>query len=258
MKKYSKIYRLFYSIGIIGIAIQQLVVGAFMPVIVPPTPVWLSACTGCVWAVSVWLIAGGIALFFDKYARRAALLLGTVFLLLFITLHLPFQLQNNLHFLGGWGNAIKILALSGGAFVIAASSAQTNDSKFVSVLAKLIPVGRFLFAIDILLSGVMHFLYMPFVVMLVPAWVPWPTFWGYLSGAGLIAGGAAIILNFQQRLAANLLGIIIFIWLITLHIPRAIADPYTGNGNEIVSVFEALAFSGIAFLIAVNAGRKAA
>jgi uncharacterized membrane protein YphA (DoxX/SURF4 family) len=162
--------------------------------------------------------------------------------------------SHNLHFLGGWSNALKILALSGGAFVVAASLSLTpGTNKLFTALEKLIPIGRYLFAIDILLSGVMHFMYMPFVAMLVPAWVPWPTFWGYLAGAGLIAGGAAIILNFQIKLAANLLGTIIFIWLITLHIPRAIADPYTGNGNEIVSVFEALAFSGIAFLISANA-----
>jgi hypothetical protein len=34
-----------------------------------------------------------------------------------------------------------------------------------------------------------------------------------------------------------------------LHIPRGIADPHSGDGNEWTSVFEALSFSGIAFLI---------
>ncbi|WP_299356191.1 hypothetical protein [Mucilaginibacter sp.] len=77
-----------------------------------------------------------------------------------------------------------------------------------------------------------------------------------MAGVALIAGAAGIILNIKRQLAANLLGAIIFIWLITLHIPRAIADPVSGNGNEIVSVFEALAFSGIAFLIAANAKTK--
>jgi len=43
----------------------------------------------------------------------------------------------------------------------------------------------------------------------------------------------------------------LFLWVIVLHIPRAIANPYVGNGNELTSVFEALAFSGIALGIAV-------
>jgi hypothetical protein len=41
----------------------------------------------------------------------------------------------------------------------------------------------------------------------------------------------------------------LFLWVILLHIPRAIADPHSGNGNEWTSVFQALAFSGIAFIL---------
>jgi hypothetical protein len=52
------------------------------------------------------------------------------------------------------------------------------------------------------------------------------------------------------RLASLLVGVMIFLWVLMLHIPRAIADPYTNVGNEWASVFEALAFSGIAFMLA--------
>lgn len=57
------------------------------------------------------------------------------------------------------------------------------------------------------------------------------------------------ILRIQARLAALLLGVMIFLWLLMLHIPRAIADPSGGKGNEWTSVFKALALSGIAFLL---------
>ncbi len=53
-----------------------------------------------------------------------------------------------------------------------------------------------------------------------------------------------------------LLGIMLFIWFVILHIPRAIADPNIDKGNEVTSVFEALAFSGVAFLIAFMPKRK--
>lgn len=39
----------------------------------------------------------------------------------------------------------------------------------------------------------------------------------------------------------------LLLWFVILHIPRAIADPAIEKGNEITSVFQALAFSGIAF-----------
>jgi hypothetical protein len=46
----------------------------------------------------------------------------------------------------------------------------------------------------------------------------------------------------------------IFLWVILLHIPRAAAD--LRNTNEMTAVFEALAFSGAAFLVAVSQKSK--
>jgi uncharacterized membrane protein YphA (DoxX/SURF4 family) len=51
------------------------------------------------------------------------------------------------------------------------------------------------------------------------------------------------------RLAAALLGAIIFIWVIVLHLPRAVAAE---SANEWTSVFQALAMSGIAFILAAT------
>jgi uncharacterized membrane protein YphA (DoxX/SURF4 family) len=95
-----------------------------------------------------------------------------------------------------------------------------------------------------------------FVETLVPSWIPWHSFWTYFAGIALIASGFAIIINIKARLAAFLLGIMIFIWLAVLHLPRGIADPHIGHGNELRSVFESLAFSGIAFVLAGTSKKK--
>ena len=104
-------------------------------------------------------------------------------------------------------------------------------------------------AIMVIVFGADHFLYMPFVSSLVPAWIPGHIFWTYFAGAALIAAGAGMIFRVKARLAATLLGTMIFAWVLVLHIPRAVADPYGLIGNEWTSVFEALAFSGIAFIL---------
>jgi len=74
------------------------------------------------------------------------------------------------------------------------------------------------------------------------------------SGTFIIVDGLLRIFHINTgtigRDVALLLGLMLFFWVFMLHIPRAIADPHSGNGNEWASVFEALAFSGIAFLIA--------
>ena len=81
-------------------------------------------------------------------------------------------------------------------------------------------------------------------------------FWTYFAGTALIAGGLGIVVKRVARPAALLLGVMIFLWVLMLHIPRAIADPYTNVGNEWASVFEALAFSGMAFMLAAMSRRE--
>jgi uncharacterized membrane protein YphA (DoxX/SURF4 family) len=95
-----------------------------------------------------------------------------------------------------------------------------------------------------------HFLYTEFVSKLVPSWIPGSTFWTYFAAVALIGSGIAIIFRIMLKQVALLLGTMLFLWLILLHIPRAIADPHIDKGNEVTSVFQALAFSGMAFIIA--------
>jgi hypothetical protein len=58
------------------------------------------------------------------------------------------------------------------------------------------------------------------------------------------------------RLAAALSGLMIVSWVVLLHVPRAIAAPEDQLRNEWTAVFEALAMSGIAFVLAgAEAGR---
>jgi hypothetical protein len=75
-------------------------------------------------------------------------------------------------------------------------------------------------------------------------------FWAYFCGAALIGSGLAILLKIKSGPAATLLGIMIFIWVIILHIPRIIGSPVDYLGSETTSAFIALAYSGIAFVIA--------
>jgi uncharacterized membrane protein YphA (DoxX/SURF4 family) len=112
------------------------------------------------------------------------------------------------------------------------------------------PYGAILFSIPLICFGTLHCLYAKDVSTLVPSWVPSPIFWTYLAGIALLGSGIAIILKIKPRLIAVLLGLMILIWFIILHIPRVIVSPVADRGDEIVSAFLALAYSGIAFVIA--------
>lgn len=258
MDKFVKLWRAFFAIGLICIAIQQLVVNDFMPVMLPAKPAWLHQ-QPIMWGFSILLIAASVAILFDFMGRRIALVMAAVFLLLLITIHIPFYAKLSPQMLGAWGNAFKIMAFCGGALIVAGTFPRHPSTK--PIPDGLIFLGKLFFCTTLVVFGAEHFKYFDFVATLIPKYIPWPNFWTGFAGVALMGSGTFIIVDGVLRIGtvntgtigrdvALLLGLMLFLWVFMLHVPRAIADPHSGNGNEWASVFEALAFSGIAFLIA--------
>jgi uncharacterized membrane protein YphA (DoxX/SURF4 family) len=251
-----KTARAIYGIMIAGLAFQELFYAEFRPVIFPPWPPAGPVLAVSTYIVSAALIVAGFAIVFDKKAKAASLLLGGLFLLIFCFGQIPYELMVDYYkHLGSWTSALKELALAGGAFVVAGSYPKnypTTDTAFIKLLQKIVPFGTFFFCIVLLLFGIDHFLYPEFVAALVPKWIPpGQSFWLYFGAVALIGSGIAITLNIKRRLVGILLAVMLLLWLVLLHIPRAIADPYGLKGNEVASVIEAFGFSGVAYLMAV-------
>ena len=93
-------------------------------------------------------------------------------------------------------------------------------------------IGRVFFAIGLVAFGILQIVYGDFVTRVVPSWPVWlPTrsLWAYLTGAILIAGGAAILLGIIGRSAAVVLAALISLSFVFLHLPRAAAGPFIGG-----------------------------
>jgi uncharacterized membrane protein len=252
LENFNKIWRAFFAIMLIAIAVQQMICADFRPVILPPGyPNWLGDRIAWTWIGSVIMIVANGAILFEYKGRSISLIMADVFLLMLLLFHIPYHISNGgLQSIGIWGDAFKMLVLSGGAYIVAGTfERDTAASEITKFSEKLIPAGKYFFCTTMIVFGAEHFIYKDFVATLIPGLLPWPYFWTYLAGAALIAGGIGIAINVKRRLAAFLLGLAIFSWFIVLHIPRAIADPHSGNGNEWTSVFEAFGFSGIAFIL---------
>lgn len=239
--------RQFYALGIVAIGLQHFYNADFVAVIVPSFPASIPGrhFWSCVSGAGLVLTGGAILI--GKGARPAATLLGAMLLALLVLRHIPVQAAGNFASLGAWTNAFKILTLAGGAFAVAAT---LPGPEYPEADRHFTAFGCFAMGLTCALFGIDHFVYAQFVATLVPSWVPGHMFWTYFCGAALIAAGVGMVLRIRARLASGLLGSIIFIWLLVLHIPRAVADPHGANGNEWTSVFEALSFSGIAFILA--------
>jgi hypothetical protein len=246
--------RIFFGLGIVGIGVQHLVIAAFVPVILPSLPGGLPLAGLWPYAVGLFLIATGAAIVFGQGGRRAAVVMGTALLAALVLRDIPVQFAASRWPVYNWNNALKLLTLSSGALVVASTFPSSGSRGRDALYRSFACVG---IGLTCAIFGWEHFLAVQFVADLVPSWITGHVFWVYWCGAALIAAGVGLLLRIQARLAAGLLGSMIFIWFLVLHIPRAVADPHSGSGNEWTSVFEALAFSGIAFILALTLPRKA-
>lgn len=239
--------RLFFAVSIAAFGIQQLVTAEFVR-LVPPLPAWVPEHP--LWArlVGAILLAAGAAIGIGRgrIARWAAAVVGALIALSILFLHLPKAAANPLvGFM--WTNPCKALAMLGGVILVA-GTLPDDGSSLAGLFRRLKPLGGLFLAGFLILGGVQHFVYADFVAKLVPAWIPGPLFWVYFTGIALVAGGVGMLVPNTARLAALMAGLMIFLWVLLLHIPRALADLHVPA--EMSGVFEALAMSGIAFILA--------
>jgi len=252
MGNLSIVGRIFFGIAIAGIGFLTIYYSDFPYMLIPPKHSWIPGLEMLAYISGAMLILAGACIVFERKIKPVSLLLGSVLLLIFCFYFIPYEFiasSNYMHLLD-WENAEKELALAGGAFVMAGCFSEKNETSLSRFLGKLIPFGPILFSIPIISFGILHFQYAKHVSDYVPSWVPNRLFWTYLAGTGLFGSGLAIILKIKPGLAAALLGTMIFIWFIILHIPRVIVSPVAYMGSEVTSAFIALAYSGIAFVIA--------
>jgi len=249
--------RFFLAIAMAAFGVQHFVHLDFVTRVFPRLPDWIPAHSFLACVFGLLLLLAGAAILFEKAARPVALLSGAIILSSFALLYLPMLITAPLlPFNGGlWTSAGKALALSGGSFLVAGALPVKSDgpanalATAVRALERFIPLGHFFLAAFLILCGIEHFMFVEFVTSLVPSWIPGGVFWTYFTGVALIAGGLGIIVPLTSRLAGGLSGLMIFVWVLIVHIPRAVT---IRNSNEMTAVFEALAFSGVAFIVAVT------
>jgi uncharacterized membrane protein YphA (DoxX/SURF4 family) len=252
MENLSKMGRIFYGIAMAALGLQTMYEDDFPYMLLPPNHYSHSALVLLAYITATILILAGVCIVLEKKTRPIALILGWALLLIFCLYYIPYELlatSNYMHW-GEWENAEKELALSSGAFIIAGCFSGKQDKPFIRFLGKLIPFGVILYPITIICFAIDHFIYAKDAADYIPSWVPNHIFWIYFAGIALFGAGAAIILKIKTGLFAALLGTMIFIWFIILHIPKAILSPFPDRVGELTSAFLALAYSGIAFVIA--------
>jgi len=258
MERINRLWRLLFALSLGAMAVQQLIHGDFLTVILPPSyPAWRQEQVIWIWIFSLIILVCCLGIIFEFKARPASAVLGCLLLSFVLCFHIPFHLSGVAASLGVWTDTLKALALSGGALMVAASLPGNEiNSAWQKTQQRLLPLGKYFLAMLMIGFGIDHFVYTDFVSSFIPKWIPGHLIWTYFTGTCLIASGTAIMMNLYRRMATTLLGIMLFSWLILLHLPRAIAEPHSGGGNEWTGVFEIIAFGASAFLVDRSAFMK--
>ncbi len=230
MKRLTKLGRTFFATATAAFGLQYFIhaLAASAPALGPP---WAPAPHFWGYVTAIVLVAAAAGIATGTLARCSAISLAILLLVRVLLAYVP-RLAANIHDPGPWTSGSELLSLCGAALV----------------LGGVMKLGRILFAAPLLVFGVQHFLYARFIATLVPAWIPGRLFWAYLIGVAFVATALSIATQTAARLSATLLGLMFFLWVLILHLPRVAAAPH--NGNEWTSLFVALAMSGGALLVA--------
>ncbi len=245
--------RIMVAIGLIALGILQFFAKDYV-VARPPSPEWAADIPGKIaWAYvsGLLLIVSGILIVLRKKAEWAAIFIGVLILISsFLFRHLPAMIGNSFEGILWSINAYKSFVFFGGLLLVAVSffKEQGNNSNKILTNDSLITIGWIILSFFLILCGAAHFKFADFVPSLIPAYIPFPDFWTYYAGVALIAGGTGLIFKQTRRYAAALSGLMIFLWFLLLHIPRAISTPDVYE--EWMGVGESLSFSGILLLLA--------
>jgi uncharacterized membrane protein YphA (DoxX/SURF4 family) len=250
--------RIFYGLAVAETGVHTIYYHDFPYWLIPPKHSWIPGLSLIAYVAGAMMIVAGVCIVLEKKTSQAALLLGGSLLLVFCFYHVPYEFVagSNYFSLVEWENAEKELAFACGGFVIAGCYSEHDPRPSFRLLRKLIPLGPILFALMMACFGTIHCLYAKEASGYVPIWVPYPVFWMYLTGVALIGSGISIISKIKTDLVAFLLGAMILTWFVILHIPRIIVSPVPYLGSEVTSAMIALAYSGIAFVIAGEAKRS--
>jgi uncharacterized membrane protein len=257
--------RFIFAVAIAAFAILALghaVAPAFPPLTAPwpatgqlsaadPNPAMPGGVAGAIF-LAVLLLSLALGLAIDRWTPPAALALAGLALLTALLAWLPRLIKTpSIAIL--YGPAAELLAIAGAALVLAALLAPADRTAAAghTRAATLLRSGRLLYVTSLLVFGALHFIYAASFATLIPAWIPLHRFWIYFFGVAFFAAAVSLVTGIAARLAATLLGLMCFLWVVTLHIPRCLAQP--ASGDEWTSMLVALACGAGAWILAAAA-----
>jgi uncharacterized membrane protein YphA (DoxX/SURF4 family) len=253
MQELYKAGRYCFAIAIIAFGIIQFTTGDFMSAFLP-IKISSHSRIFLLYFFSTLFVFAGLMMLFNRTARGGALtaVLFSVFILYPDLINLISDPKNP----GYWTVIAETVAICAGALIIIGiftPNTTARDRALPFPKNKLV-AGRILFACSLIVFAAQHFMYADYISTLIPSWIPAPVFWAYFVGIAFLAASISLFIRIKTRLASALLGFMFLFWVFFLHAERVTSN--LQKETEWTSLFIALAFCGIFFVLASVSPRK--
>ena len=215
-----------FALGMIGLGILALVYGDFA-LVWQPVATWIPGRTILAYASGVIMLLGGVGLLFRATAAWSVRILFA-YLILWLLLKVPaLVVAPGMEAVWlGFGELAVLLA--GGWILFARLAALREGSPLMFATGENgVRVARMLFAVSLLPIGLSHLMYVKQTADFVPAWLPYRVGWAYLTGAGQMACGLAVLFSIFPRVAAWTEAGMLSLFTLLVWAPAILAAPKT-------------------------------
>ena len=215
-----------FAVVMVGWGILGLVKGDFA-LGWQPVPESLPARQALAYLTALICVAVGTSLLWRRTSVFAARVFFYWILLWLICLRLPWMVVS--FGIDHWWSASSTAIITATAWILYISLTGDLDNERSSFMVgkNSLRIARVLFGFGLIPIGLAHFLYVDATAPLVPAWLQWPVFWAYFTGATFIAAGLSVVIGVLARLAATLVTLQIAIMSLIVWLPLAIAGRLT-------------------------------
>jgi uncharacterized membrane protein len=237
-----------FAVALAGFGVLSLVWGDFA-YIWQPVPRWIPGRPVLAYVSGALLLGCAAGLLWPRLRARASLVLAFYGLASMLLLHVPrIAVEPQKEVL--WFGLGEIATIVAGAWILFAGTAPAPASGWRRAVVgeRGTRLARLLFALALIPFGISHFVYAEVTARMVPSWLPAHFGWAYLTGAGHIAAGLAILLGILPRLGATLEGLMVSTFVLTIHVPDLLRTP--GGHDQWTELFVACTIGGAAFLVA--------
>lgn len=115
-------------------------------------------------------------------------------------------------------------------------------------MKRMTTIGRILFAIPFAVFGINHFLMTDYYVGMLTSFIPLGAYTIILTGIMLIAASISIILKKFVKISTILLAFLLFIFILTIHIPHLLTE--TDKTVTLIALLKDISLMGGSLMIA--------